>query len=64
MIPEHLRVIDECELYDVQDILDDARARLQLLKCNRPGYVELGPQLIYLSKADDKLELALNEVRS
>lgn len=64
MISEHLRVMDECELHDVQNILDDARIRIQELKILRPSYVELGPALIYLAKVDDMIEIALHEVRS
>lgn len=64
MISEHLRVMDECELYDVQSILEDARRRIQDMRIVRPGYVELGPALIYLSKVNDMIDIALNEVRS
>lgn len=64
MIPEHLRVRDECELDDVQELVADAFKRIQTMKCNRPGYAELGPALIFLSKANDMLQLAKEGVRS
>ncbi len=64
MIPEHLKIVDECELGDVQSILDDARRRIQDMSVVRPGYVELGSALVYLSKVDDVIELAIDGVRS
>lgn len=64
MIPEHLRISDECELDDVQELVAEVFKRIQTMKCNRPGYTELGPALIFLSKANDMIQLAKDEVRS